>query len=178
MTGRAVPRLARIVFTEARDRLARQRDPVAFARRLGVTVGADCRLIGCEFGSEPYLVTLGDHVSATATSFVTHDGGVWVFRADWPDADVMGPITVGSNVYFGAGVIVLPGVTIGDDVVIGAGSVVTKDVPSGTIVAGVPARRLRSLEEYRQAVDARRVPTALLDPASKRAYLLRHFGRT
>ena len=52
---------------------------------------------------------LGDHVSATSTSFVTHDGGVWVFRDEWPDADVFGRITVGSNVFLGAGVLVLPG---------------------------------------------------------------------
>ncbi|EXG83710.1 acetyltransferase (isoleucine patch superfamily) [Clostridium sp. ASBs410] len=46
------------------------------------------------------------------------------------------PIKVGNSVWFGAGVIVLPGVSIGDDVVIGAGSIVTKDIPSGVIAVG------------------------------------------
>lgn len=57
------------------------------------------------------------------------------------------PIKVGDNVWFGAGVTVLPGVTIGDDTVIGAGSVVTKDVPSGVIAVGNPCRVMREITE-------------------------------
>lgn len=55
------------------------------------------------------------------------------------------PISVGNDVWFGAGVMVLPGVTIGDNVVIGAGSVVNRDIPSGVVAAGNPARVLRQL---------------------------------
>jgi maltose O-acetyltransferase len=50
------------------------------------------------------------------------------------------PVRVGSNVWIGGAAVVLPGVTIGDDAVIGAGSVVTRDVPSGSVVVGNPAR--------------------------------------
>ena len=57
------------------------------------------------------------------------------------------PITVGDDVWFGAGVSVLPGVTIGDNVVIGAGSVVNRDIPSGVIAAGVPCRAIREITE-------------------------------
>lgn len=57
------------------------------------------------------------------------------------------PITVGNNVWFGAGVTVLPGVTIGDDVVIGAGSVVTADIPAGVLAAGNPCRVIRPFRE-------------------------------
>ncbi|MBR2432108.1 MAG: sugar O-acetyltransferase [Clostridia bacterium] len=57
------------------------------------------------------------------------------------------PITVGDNVWFGAGVTVLGGVTIGSDTVIGAGSVVTHDIPSGVIAVGVPCRVLRKITE-------------------------------
>lgn len=55
------------------------------------------------------------------------------------------PITIGSNVWIGANATVCPGVTIGDDAVVAAGAVVTKDVPAGTIVAGVPARVMREV---------------------------------
>lgn len=54
-------------------------------------------------------------------------------------------VVVGSNVFIGADVIVLPGVTIGDWVVVGAGSVVTKDVPAHCVVAGNPASFIKSL---------------------------------
>lgn len=57
------------------------------------------------------------------------------------------PITVGNNVWIGAGVNVLPGVTIGDNCVIGAGSVVNKDIPANSLAVGNPCRVIRSLEE-------------------------------
>lgn len=53
------------------------------------------------------------------------------------------PITVGNNVWIGAGCIVLPGVTIGDNTVIGAGSVVTKDIPANVLAVGNPCRVIR-----------------------------------
>ncbi len=54
-------------------------------------------------------------------------------------------VHIGSNVWIGAGSIVLPGVTIGDNTVIGAGSVVTKDIPEGVVAAGNPCRILREI---------------------------------
>jgi maltose O-acetyltransferase len=57
------------------------------------------------------------------------------------------PIAIGDDVWLGGGAIVLPGVTIGDRAVVGAGSVVTRDVPADTVVAGNPARVIRTLEE-------------------------------
>lgn len=56
------------------------------------------------------------------------------------------PIVVGNNVWIAAGVTVIGGVTIGENSVVAAGSVVTKDVPANTLVAGNPARVVRSLE--------------------------------
>ena len=57
------------------------------------------------------------------------------------------PITIGDNVWLGGGVIVCPGVTIGENTVVGAGSVVTKDLPSGVLAVGSPARVLRELRD-------------------------------
>ena len=50
------------------------------------------------------------------------------------------PITIGDNVWLGAGAIVCPGVTIGNDTVVGAGAVVTRDLEPWTVYTGVPAR--------------------------------------
>jgi acetyltransferase-like isoleucine patch superfamily enzyme len=52
--------------------------------------------------------------------------------------------TIGDFCVIGVGAIIMSGVTIGDEVVVGAGSVVTKDIPSNTIVAGNPARVVRT----------------------------------
>lgn len=56
------------------------------------------------------------------------------------------PITIGHNVWIGAGVSVLPGVTIGDNCVIGAGSIVTKDIPANSLAVGNPCRVIRRLD--------------------------------
>ena len=58
-------------------------------------------------------------------------------------------IVIGKNVWLGANVTVLPGVSIGDGAIIAAGAVVTKDVPANTVVGGVPARRIKTIDENR-----------------------------
>ena len=57
------------------------------------------------------------------------------------------PIKIGDNVWLGGGVIVTPGVTLGDNVVVGAGSVVTKSFPDNVVIAGNPARIIKTVEE-------------------------------
>ena len=57
------------------------------------------------------------------------------------------PIKVGSNVWFGGNVCVMPGVTIGDNTVIGGGSVVVDDIPSGVVAAGNPCKVIRPITE-------------------------------
>ena len=57
-------------------------------------------------------------------------------------------IYVGNNVFIGSDTVILPGVKIGDNNIIGAGTVVTKDLPTGNIWGGVPARRIGSFKEF------------------------------
>ena len=57
------------------------------------------------------------------------------------------PVRIGNDVWIGGNVTILPGVTIGNNVVVAAGAVVTKDVPDNTLVGGVPARKLKEIED-------------------------------
>lgn len=73
--------------------------------------------------------------------------------------------TIGKNCFIGGCSLILPGVTIGDGSVVGAGSVVTKDVPPGSVVAGNPAKILRSgieVGEYGRFTDADATEAALV----------------
>lgn len=86
------------------------------------------------------LIVIGDNVLVGPNccfTTATHPTDPAQRLAGWEYAK---PIKVGNNVWFGAGVNVLPGVTIGDGAVIGAGAVVTKDVPANTVAVGVPAK--------------------------------------
>lgn len=57
------------------------------------------------------------------------------------------PITVGSDVWIGSNVSVLPGVSIGNNTIIGAGSVVNKNIPDGVIAAGIPCKVIRKITD-------------------------------
>ncbi len=155
------------------------RDAVAWARSIGVQVGEGCRLLGANpgmFGTEPYLVKLGNNVETTAgVRFITHDGAVWVFRREDPEIDIFGAITVGNNVFIGVNATILPGVTIGDNCIIATGAVVTKDVPSGSVAAGVPAHVIKTVDEYRQKVEPNAFHIRSLPPEEKRRVLVEHF---
>ena len=118
------------------------------AKYLGVKIGENCRLLKCTFSTEPYLVKIGNHVSATRTHFETHDGGVWIFRDKHPKWDKIAPITIGNNVYIGEGCIILPGVNIGNNVIIGARSIITKDIPNNSVAVGSPAKVIKSIDDY------------------------------
>jgi len=125
--------------------------PCDAARALGVKIGSDCRIYTRQFGSEPWLVTIGNRVTVTSdVMFVTHDGSGWLFRDSRGRRYRYAPIMIGSDVFIGVRSVILPGVQIGDRCIIGAGSVVTKSVPSGYIVAGVPAKVVGRFDKYEQ----------------------------
>ena len=126
--------------------------PVEYAKIVGVKMHGKVTIYGSSyltFSAEPYLVTLGDNVFISLqVRFICHDGSTLPFRKQIPDLDIAKRITVGSNVFFGLGACILPGVTIGDNCIIAAYAVVTKDVPSGSIVGGNPARIIKTWDEY------------------------------
>ena len=120
----------------------------------GVRIGTNCEIYNVYFGSEPYLITIGNHVRITnGVRFVTHDGGVWVIRnyKHKEDIDLFGKIQVGNNVHIGLNSIIMPNVTIGDNCIIGCGSIVTKSIPSNSVAVGVPAKVIKSIDDYYQS---------------------------
>jgi acetyltransferase-like isoleucine patch superfamily enzyme len=166
----------RVVIGRIISVIRRRIDPVGYARSIGVKIGEGCRLIHVTYSTEPYLIQLGNHVSATKTHFETHDGGVWVFRDQYPDLDIVRPIRVGDNVYFGYGCVVLPGVTIGSNVIVGAGAVVTRDIPDNSVSVGVPARVIKRLDEYAEAAISSGHPTKRMTWEEKRQYYTKIFA--
>ena len=92
-------------------------------------------------------VTFGDHVFIGPNCCFSTAGHPMDPAQRNAGLEYAKPITVGSNVWIGMGVQVLPGVTIGDNAVIGAGSVVTKDIPAGALAYGVPCRPVKQIAE-------------------------------
>lgn len=154
----------------------------AYLRRAGARVGRHAALLNRveEFGTEPWLVEIGTDVSiAKGVTFITHDGASRVFRSLIPGSSAygnrFGPIRVRDNCVIGLRAILLPGVSIGPDSVVGAGSVVTRDVPPGTIAAGVPARVVSTLEEYVERYRKTQIPGLSSERRELRRQLTLHF---
>ena len=80
--------------------------------------------------SHCWLISIGDNVTlAPYSQILAHDASTYNFIKYTKISDV----TIGNNVFIGAGAIILPNVKIGDNVIIGAGSVVTKDIPNNSV---------------------------------------------
>ena len=115
----------------------------------GLTIGRNTA-INAGFsidGAWPWLISIGDDVTiSTNVTILAHDASTNIVR----QSTRLGRVTIGNNVFVGTRAVILCGVTVGDNVVIGAGSVVTHDLPSDGVYAGVPARRICSIEVYRE----------------------------
>ena len=109
--------------------------------RIGARAFANCGLVALDVAS----ITIGDDVQIGPNVQLltpTHPVDAELRRAKWEAAE---PIAIEQNAWLGGGAIVLPGVTVGENAIVGAGAVVTKDVPPNVVVAGNPARVIRSL---------------------------------
>lgn len=146
----------------------------------GAKIGKNFRMLSDlgAFGSEPYLIEVGDDVSiSTNVSFITHDGGVCVVDKFLYSERIhlkLGRIKVGNNVNIGRNATIMPGVTIGDNCIIGLGSIVTKDVESNSVVCGVPAKKIKTIEEYAESIKDKLYPIAKLSKKEKRKYCESH----
>lgn len=95
--------------------------------------------------SHCWHIRIGDNVIlAPRVHILAHDASTYLFLGFTRVANV----SIGNNVFIGAGTIVLPGVTIGNNVVLGAGSVVATDIPDNSLAVGSPAKVIKSLDAY------------------------------
>jgi acetyltransferase-like isoleucine patch superfamily enzyme len=147
--------------------------PEKYLRRKGVIIGKGCDIQTRDFGSEPYLIEIGDRVQITSgVKLFTHGGG-WIFRKEYPDFDTFGKIKIGNNVYIGNNAMIMPGVTIADDCIIGAGSIVTKSfLDHGIIIAGVPAIKVGKVEDLKERLIPFNLKTKGLSYTAKKKFLL------
>lgn len=164
-------------FRNVRDRTLLRR-----AIRAGLVIGKDVRIMGVpNFGDEPCLVSIGNHVTiSTDVLFVTHDGATWVFRhrPGYQGLQRFGRIDIEDNCFIGARVILLPDVRIGRDSIVAAGAVVTKSVPANTVVAGVPSRAISTTDQFIERSAPRCIscpPEVQGDAAAFQALLRSHY---
>lgn len=165
------------LLTSLFDLYIRTYFPIKYAQKRGVVFGKNLHIYGkVNWGSEPWIITLGHNVYLTNNlTFITHDGGTLPLSKRINDLEITKPITIGHNAYIGVNCTILPGVTIGDNSIIGACSVVTKSIPSNCVAAGNPARPIKTFNEYiekleRESLHLGNLPAEDKDKALRACY--------
>lgn len=114
-------------------------------KKRGVKIGENVHIYSSEIdGGHGFLVEIGNDVTITNSTILTHDASTKKFLG----YSKVGKVKIGNNVFVGYGSIILPGVTIGNNVIIGAGTVVRKDIPEGSVVIGNPAQIVCGIDTY------------------------------
>jgi len=142
------------IILKIEDLLRRLRDTayIEICKARGLNVGENVIFIEApKFGSEPYLIEIGDNTKITANcTFINHDGAMYVIRSmeKFADARNFGRIKIGKNCFIGNNCTILPGVEMGDNCILGAGSVLNSSTLPNSVYAGVPAKFICTVEEY------------------------------
>lgn len=122
---------------------------ISIINKKNVTVG-----IGCSMN---HNVIIQGNEKVVLGNYVTLSQGVIILDGGLSESDVINrltvkrhcskPVRINDHAWIGAGAIILPGVTVGESAIVGAGSVVTRDVQSGWLFVGVPAKPIRRITD-------------------------------
>ncbi len=126
-------------------------DWTAYLRKHGgfQSIGEHCFILPDTIFTDPAYVSIGSNVRIAGAWISGHDGSVNMMnRAYGIKLDAVGPVIIKDDVFIGRSAIILPGVTIGPRAIVGAGAVISKDVPPNSVVAGNPARFIRTLDDH------------------------------
>lgn len=125
---------------------------IEVAKSKGMKVGENLYVQGVpNFGSEPFLIEIGNHVTiAEDVSFINHGGDARVTKKieKFKDGRNFGRIKIGNNTFVGKGTILMPGISIGDNCIVGSLSVVSSSIPDNSVYAGTPAKFICTIDEY------------------------------
>lgn len=154
--------------------------PLKYAKKIGVNMGKKKYIYGkVSWSTEPWIITMGSNIHITdGVKFLTHDGGTLLFRDKIPSLEITKPIILGNNIYIGNNVTILPGVIIGDNVIIGAGAVVSRNIPSNSVAVGVPARVIKTTDEYFEKIKKESLHLGHLKGQEKDKALMRYYNYT
>ena len=104
---------------------------------------------GCIVNSNNFIsvnIKFGDFVFVDGGNRIGHDAEIDNYTTLFSGILIGGGVSIGKKCVIGSGATILPKVTIGDGSIIGGGSLVSKDIPSGVVAAGVPAKILREIK--------------------------------
>lgn len=164
------------IWKSVKRKLLMRKSPADYWRKLGCKIGGADIYHSASLGSEPYLIEIGENVRiGGGVRLITHDGGVWVLRhlkKEYQGVDLIKRIRIGDNVHIGPEAIIMPGVTIGSNCIVGCGAIVTKSVPDNSIVVGVPARVIKTVDEYCLEHQDDFVFTKGMNPEEKKNFLI------
>jgi len=167
--------IAKFIFNTIHTKL----NPNGYAKKVGVNLGKNVKFYAMKpnmFSTEPWLITIGDDCFITANcQFITHDGGTLILRKEVPDLEITEPIIIGNDVYIGLNTTILPGTRVGNRSIIGACSLVKGQFPDNSVIAGVPARYIKSVDEYLDQVKERSLHLGHLNAKEKEIALKKYY---
>jgi len=123
---------------------------IKYLSAYGIKIGRDTFISPKAYfdKAKPNMISVGDNCMITRGCMILchSDAKMGGKRKLWGNREY-GKVKIGNNVFLGVDTVVMPGVTIGDNVIIGAKSLVLKDIPSNCVAFGIPAKKIKNLDD-------------------------------